>query len=121
MKTQREPNWVRYVFIAGVIASIAGAIDPMEGSVVIAAGSILLAISAYFRNDIYFKIFLIAAIFICIGVSAIWYVSSLGGFDPKREWGWTLVILPYPIGWLINIITLVIKAIKKPIPPPDIL
>jgi hypothetical protein len=121
MKTQIDPKWIRYVFIAGVIATIAGAIDPMEGSVVIAMGSILLTISAYFKNDRYFKIFLIAAIFIIIGVSSVWYVSSFGGFDPKREWWWTLVILPYPIGWLINIMTLIIKAIKKPIPPPDIL
>lgn len=121
MKPRGNSKWIRYVFIAGVIATIAGAIDPMEGSVVIAAGSILLAISSYFRNDIYLKIFLIAAIFIIIGVTAIWYVSSLGGFDPKREWWWTVVILPYPIGWLINIITLIIKAVKKPIPPPDIL
>ena len=116
-----NPKWIRYIFIAGVIATIAGAIDPMEGSVVIAAGSILLAISTYFGNDRYFRIFLIASIFIAIGVSAIWYISSLGGFDPKREWWWTVVILPYPIGWLINIITLIIRAVKKPIPPPDIL
>ncbi len=116
-----NPKWIRYIFIAGLVATVAGTIDPMEGSVVIAAGSILLAISTYFGNDRYFKIFLIASIFITIGVSAIWYVSSLGGFDPKREWWWTVVILPYPIGWLINIITLIIKAVRKPIKPPDIL
>jgi hypothetical protein len=116
-----KPKWIRYVFIIGVIATIAGAIDPLEGSIVIAAGSILLAISAYIGNDRYFKIFLIAAIFIIISVSAIWYVSSLGGFDPKRDWWWTVVILPYPIGWLINIITLIIKAVRKPNQQPDIL
>ena len=121
MKAKIDPKWIRYVFIAGVIASIAGAIDPMEGSVVIAAGSILLAFSAYFKNDRYFRIFFIDAIIILMGVSAIWYVSSLGGFDPKREWWWTVMILPYPIGWLINIITLIIKAIRKPMQPPDIL
>jgi hypothetical protein len=116
-----KPKWIRYVFIIGVIATIGGAIDPLEGSIAIAAGSILLAISAYFGNDRYFRIFLIAAIFIIISVSAIWYVSSLGGFDPKRDWWWTVVILPYPIGWLINIITLIIKAVRKPKQLPDIL
>lgn len=116
-----NPKLTRYVYIAGVIATIAGAIDPLEGSVLIAAGSILLVISSYFRNDRYFKIFLIAAIFIITGVSVIWYVSSLGGFDPKREWWWTVAILPYPIGWLINIFTLIIKAVRKPVKTPDIL
>ena len=108
-----KPAWIRYVFIIGVVATIAGAIDPLEGSVVIAAGSILLALSAYFRNDRYFRIFLISTILIIAGVFALWFVSSLGGFDPKREWWWDLLIFPYPAGWLINIITLIILATKK--------
>jgi hypothetical protein len=121
MGMKKDPKWIRYIFIAGVIATVAGTIDPLEGSVVIAIGSILLAISTYFSRDRYFRLFLIASVFIVTGVSAIWYVSSLGGFDPKREWGWTLAVLPYPIGWLIIIITLITKAVKKKAKPEDTL
>ena len=116
-----KSKWIRYIFILGVIATIIGAVDPLEGSVVIAAGSILLAVSTYFSRDKYFKLFFSGSVLILIGVSLLWYVSSFGGFDPKSEWWWNLMLIPYPIGWLINIITLIIRAVKKPVQPPDIL
>jgi hypothetical protein len=116
---------IRIIFIIGVIALIIGAIDPMEGSIIIATGSVCIALSTLLTHDRYRKIFLAAAIMIFVGVLCMWYVSSLGGFDPKREWWWDALILPYPIGWLIVVSILIIRAFKKnkqqPPAPPSVM
>lgn len=106
-------KWYRVVFIIGVAATVIGAIDPMEGSVVIAMASICLALSTYYMRDRYAKIFIVAAIMVVFSVAALWYVSSLGGFDPKKEWWWTVILIPYPVGWLISIITLIVRWVKR--------
>ena len=109
-------KWTRIIFIMGVIALIIGAIDPLEGSIVIAAGSGFLALSTYLTNDRHRKIFLVSLIMIIIGVSFLFYLSSLGGFGGTAtlSWWWGTLILPYPIGWLISIVILIIRAVKKP-------
>jgi hypothetical protein len=86
----------------------------MEGSLAIAAGSIMIASSTMLWKDSYRGVFVVSAIMILIGVFSLWFVSSLGGFDPKREWWWTAFIIPYPIGWLISIVTLIVRLIRKP-------
>jgi hypothetical protein len=105
----------RVVYIIGVIALIIGSLDPMEGSVVIASGSALIALSAYFTHDRHFKIFLFSFLMILIGVFFLFYLSSLGGFGgtSKLSWWWGTLILPYPVGWLISIVTLIIRAVKN--------
>ncbi len=111
---REKVKWTRVIIIIGVIALIIGAIDPMEGSIVIAVGCIFTSLATFLTHDRHHKIFLAAAIMILVGVFSLWYVSSLGGFDPKREWWWDVLILSYPIGWLISIIILIIRAFKKP-------
>ena len=103
------------MFVSGVVAIIVGAIDPLEGSVIIVAGSALLALSTYLTHDRHHKIFLASLIMIALGVGYMFYTSSLGGFggpDNLSFW-WALPILPYPIGWLISIILLIVRAVKK--------
>ncbi len=103
--------WTRIIYIIGGIALIIGALDPMEGSVVIVAGSAALAFSTFLTKDRQFKMFLTTAIMIIVGVSSLFYLSSLGGFGGTAtlSWWWGLLILPYPIGWLINIVLLIIR------------
>jgi len=111
---EHKTKLIRILFIVGACALILGAIDPMEGSLAIAAGVILIASCTMLWKDSYRNIFLASAIMILIGVFSLWFVSALGGFDPKREWWWTAFIIPYPIGWLIAVVTLVVRLIKKP-------
>ena len=108
-------KWTRVVYTIGVIALIIGALDPLEGSVVIASGSLLIALSAYLTHDRHWKIFLLSLIMILIGVFFLFYLSSLGGFGGTAtlSWWWGTLILPYPIGWLISIVILIIRAVKK--------
>ncbi len=106
-------KWPQWMFIIGVIAFLIGTLDPMEGSVVIAAGSILMAIGSLLKYDRQSIVFTATAIMIFTGVFCLWYVSSLGGFDPKKEWWWIVLILPYPIGWLINVGALIVRAFRS--------
>lgn len=109
-------NWTRIIYITGVIALIIGAIDPMEGSVVIATGSTLVALSTYLTHDRHWKIFLVLFIMILTGVFFLFFLSSLGGIGgtSSLSWWWGGLILPYPIGWLISIGILIMRAVKKP-------
>jgi hypothetical protein len=114
---KKKTKWTRVIYIIGVIALIIGVIDPLEGSVVICAGSALIALSTFLTRDRHWKIFLLSFIMIVIGVFFLFYLSSLGGFGgtSKLSWWWGLLILPYVIGWLASIITLITRAVKKPV------
>jgi hypothetical protein len=108
-------KWTRVIYIIGIIALIIGVLDPLEGSIVITAGSVFLALSTYLTHDRHWKIFLLSLILIAIGVFFLFYLSSLGGFgrNSKLSWWWGTLVLPYPIGWLIAIILLIIRLSKK--------
>lgn len=107
-------NWLRIAQYAGVAAVIAGALDPLEGSVVILAGSIILAIVHQIKHDPQRKWFLLAAAMIVVGVFFLFYFSNLGGFGGSStlSWWWGMLILPYPIGWLVLIILLIWRAVQ---------
>jgi hypothetical protein len=112
---KEKAKWTRVIYIIGVIALIVGAVDPIEGSVVIIVGSALLALSAYVTSDRHSKIFTASLIMIVVGVAFMFYFSSLGGFGgtSKLSWWLGLLILPFPIGWLMIIIVLIKRAIKN--------
>jgi hypothetical protein len=104
----------RIFYIIGVIALIAGAIDPLEGSVIIAGGSLMLAVTTAILKDPHRKIFLWCFVAIAIGVAYMFYISSKGGFGGTgRSWWYGVPVLPYPMGWLITVILLVFRGIKK--------
>ena len=112
---KEKTKWKRIIYITGVIALIIGALDPLEGSVVIAAGSSLIALSTYLTKDRHWKLFLVSLIMIIIGVFFLFYFSSLGGFGGTStlSWWWATLILPYPLGWLMSIILLIVRAVNK--------
>jgi hypothetical protein len=111
-----KTKWTRVIFIIGVIALIIGLIDPLEGSIVIVSGSALISLSVCLTRDRHWKIFLVSFIMILTGMFFLFYLSSLGGFGGNSElsWWFGLLILPYPIGWLISIVLLIVRAFYKP-------
>lgn len=113
---KEKTNWKRVIYIAGIVALIAGALDPLEGSVIIGIGSLLLAISAYLSKDRQWKIFFASLLMVVTGVFFMFYFSSLGGFggNSTLSWWWGILILPYPLGWLTFIILLILRAVNKP-------
>lgn len=108
-------KWIRIIYIIGIISLIAGALDPLEGSVIIAVGSALIALSTRLAHDRNRRIFLTTSIMIITGVCFMFYFSSLGGFGGTStlSWWWATLIIPYPIGWLINIILLIVRAVNR--------
>ena len=84
----------------GIALILLGSLDPMEGSVLISLGSIVFAIASWLQQNAWKWHTVVAAAAIGLGVSALWIVSSKGGFDPATEWWWLLAILPYPVAWL---------------------
>ena len=95
----------RLVILAGLVVMVLGAVDPLEGSLVILAGLVLAAIGAHrigsrWRRLLWFSLGLMA-----LGVGALWWLSSLGGFggDSGRSNAWGLLLVPYPVGWLLGL------------------
>ncbi|HSK12290.1 MAG TPA: hypothetical protein VK907_03695 [Phnomibacter sp.] len=112
-----DPNisWRKVTFTTGIILFILGTPDPLEGSVLIALGSILIATIAYLEKRRFRKLHIIAAIAICAGAAFMFYFSSLGGWGGSStlSWWWLAIVVPYPIGWLINVICLIASALKR--------
>lgn len=108
-------NWNKWFHILGVLLFIAGSLDPMEGSVIIVVGSVLIANVGYYFKKPYWQWFVANSIGIAVGVFFLFFFSNLGGFGGKStlSWWWGTLILPYPIGWLLNIILLIKLASKK--------
>ena len=112
---KKEAKWITIIYNLGVVAIILGAIDPLEGSIVILAGSALVAFASHIRVSSYRERFFLSFLLIFFGVSFLWYLSSLGGFGGASDlsWGWGLLILPYPIGWLLALITIFQKRKRR--------
>jgi hypothetical protein len=112
---KKKPNWPRIIYITGIVALLIGLLDPLEGSLVIAPGALVICLGSFLLYDRYLKWFVISAILIWIGVGAMFWISNLGGFggESGRSWWWGLYILPYPIGWLLAVTVLIVKAVRK--------
>ena len=99
-------RWLQAGFILGVVLFLLGTLDPLEGSILILAGSVLLAAVSHFFRDPHHQWYRIAAILILLGVLALWILSALGGFGGESDlaYGWGVLILPYPVGWMMLLV-----------------
>ena len=90
-------------FIAGVVLVLLGTLDPLEGSILVVIGSVVLAVVTRLFRDPHARYYRMAAILILVGVAALWVLSAFGGFggDSTLSYGWAILILPYPLGWLL--------------------
>ncbi|HEX5399623.1 MAG TPA: hypothetical protein VFY06_11310 [Verrucomicrobiae bacterium] len=107
----------RVLFIVGVIAMIAGALDPLEGSVVILFGSGFIAIGTWLGNRSKGLVIYRACLFglVALGIVAMFILSVLGGIGGKsgHSMWWGLALLPYPLGWLLGIASLIAQMIER--------
>jgi hypothetical protein len=99
-------NWSLVLVVAGLILMLIGAIDPLEGAILILPGSGAIALGAFLGKSRHRKFLLAAFILVAVGVGMMWGVSAVGGFggDTGRPLGWAVVLLPYPIGWLLGLV-----------------
>ena len=109
---QAHSVWTRALYPLGLAAMLVGTIDPLEGSGLIVIGIGLIALDAYITRSRYRALFRWSFAFVVCGVAAMWGLSSVGGFRLTVEgvglgpW-WGLVILPYPVGWVLGVIGVV--------------
>ena len=99
-------SWPRRLRIAGLVLMVVGLIDPLEGSLVIAPGSLLVALSAQRARSRHRSWAYAGFALVAIGVGAMFVLSAFGGVGGSagRSWGWLVVILPYPIGWVASVV-----------------
>ena len=116
--------WSRVLVIVGLIVMLLGAIDPLEGSLVILPGSILVTVGALLAGTRYKKLILWSLALVVVGVGALWWLSSLGGFggtSGRSNW-WALVLAPFPVGWVMGVIGAILRLRepkKAPAASPD--
>jgi len=97
--------WSRILIILGEIAMLVGAIDPLEGSLLILPGSGLVALGMFLgkreRRTLVYWVWVF--ILIAVGVGAMFVLSAFGGIGGRsgHSMWWGILILPYPVGWLM--------------------
>lgn len=100
-------RWSKFTGLFGGGLLVLGSFDPMEGSALILPGSALMAIGSYLergdRRVVAFRTW--SFILIAVGVGALFGLSAVGGVGGSSghsAW-WALLILPYLIGWSLDI------------------
>ena len=95
---------------------VVGALDPLEGSIVVVGGSALLLGSEFSTEAArrHLGFWMIVFVLVLVGTLAMVGLSSLGGIggNSGRSMWWGLLILPYPIGWLLGVGRLVAEGIR---------
>jgi len=107
--------WSRILVIVGLVLVLAGALDPLEGSLVILAGSAMVLLSAYLARSRHRRLLLWGFVLLAAGVGALWVMDSLGGLGGStgRSMWWALVLLPYPVGWIVSLVGAILRLIES--------
>jgi hypothetical protein len=108
------PWWRRVLLAFGTLCMLVGAIDPLEGSVIILPGAAMVALETFLGGSRHTRLLARAAALVGLGIVALFAVSALGGIGgPKGLPMWAgLVLLPYPIGWLMAVVGAVLRVIE---------
>ena len=98
-------RWSRGLLWTGTAALVVGAIDPLEGSLVIVAAAGLVMVAAQLGHLEARRRVAWGGVLATLGVAALWAMSAAGGIGPStgRSYWWTLLFLPYPIGWILSL------------------
>lgn len=96
-------GWPRRLLYVGLAALILGTLDPLEGSLLILGATALLALAGYTGHYTARRQLAWALGLVALGVGTLWGLSAIGGFGGQtgRSNWWALLLLPYPIGWLL--------------------
>lgn len=109
----RPPPRLRALRILAVALLLLGALDPMEGSVLIAVGSLMLALQVRMSGDARRTLYFTTALMILVGVFFLFFFSSRGGLVKGQLSVWWILMLPYPVGWMITVSSLLDTSIRK--------
>jgi purine-cytosine permease-like protein len=115
--------WSRLLVILGTLAMLAGALDPLEGSLLILPGAGLVTLGTFLGNTnrALRRDWTVIFLLIAVGIGAMFVLSAAGGLGGARghsPW-WGLLILPYPLGWVLGIVSLLFRfarTLRRPQP-----
>ncbi len=107
--------WSHILVVIGLLAMVVGAIDPLEGVFVILPGSGLVALGGFLGKSRYRKLLYGAFILIAVGFGAMMIMSMLGGIGGRsgRSMWWGLFILPYPVGWILGLVGVILRLVES--------
>jgi len=108
--------WSRILTFVGGLAMLLGTLDPLEGSLLILPGSGMVALGVFLGRKPRPTVLYWAWAFglMAVGVAALFGLSAVGGFGGTSglsNW-WGVLILPYPVGWLMALVGGVIALIR---------
>lgn len=113
--TRRE-TWSRLLVIVGGVLMLIGALDPLEGSVIILIGCGLVLLGTWLGDRVpgLLRRWVWNFSLIGFGVGALFVLSALGGIggDSGRSIWWGAFILPYPVGWVLGIVSLLSRLVR---------
>ena len=114
MNTSTARNlWSRILVILGSLAMLAGALDPLEGSLLILPGAGLVTLGTLLGDtDRALRLYwILIFLLIAVGVGAMFALSAVGGIGGRsgHSMWWGLLILPYPLGWVMGIVSLLFR------------
>lgn len=115
-------SWSRLLVIVGLAGMLLGAIDPLEGSLIILPGTGLVALGALLGKSRWRVLLYWSLALVAIGVGAMWILSAFGGFGGstgRSNW-WALLLVPYPVGWLMGVagaILALVESFRRPARP----
>jgi hypothetical protein len=98
-------RWARRAVIGGLVLMLVGFVDPLEGSLIVAPGAALLAIGGLLAHGAHRRTLYMAFALVVLGVATMWVMSALGGVGGStgRSLWWALLVLPYPVGWILGL------------------
>jgi hypothetical protein len=117
MNTTDRSLWSRILVIVGGIVMLVGAVDPLEGSLVILPGSGLVTLGTFLGKEEHGlrAYWILILILITIGIGALFGLSAAGGIGggSGHSLWWGLLILPYPLGWVMGMVSLLFRSIRS--------
>ncbi len=110
----RSPRLSLALMSLGLLAMLVGAVDPLEGSLVILPGLGVVALGAWLGKSRYRIHVSWAFVLTLAGVAAMVILSALGGIGGTtgHSLWWGLVVLPYPLGWILGLVGAILSLIE---------
>ncbi|HVP14616.1 MAG TPA: hypothetical protein VMS88_03670 [Terriglobales bacterium] len=114
--------WSRALVILGLADVLIGAIDPIEGSFVILPGMAALWIGAWAGRTASRKLLAWAFLLVAVGVAVMFGLTAMHGIGGRtgRSMWWALLLIPYPVGWVMGLVGAVrslIQLFRRPAAP----
>ena len=103
---KRNSRWPHALVLVGLVGMVLGALDPLEGAFVILPATGLVALGTFLTRSRHRRELAWAFLLVAIGVAAMVGLSAGGGIggNSGRSMWWALLLLPYPIGWLMGLV-----------------